>query len=46
MKPLCPALLAAKQLLLRCQFSVDATVADYFRDGVDLAILRRAPTGS
>ena len=41
-----PALLAAKQLLLRCQFSVEATVADYFRDGVDLAILRRDLTGA
>ena len=40
-----PALIAAKQLLLRCRLSVEATVADYFRDGVDLAILRRDLTG-
>ena len=39
-----PALSAAKLLLLRCSFSVEATVADYFRDGVDLAILRRELT--
>jgi ribosomal protein S18 acetylase RimI-like enzyme len=41
-----PELAAAKRLLLRCGFHVEATVADYFRDGVDLAILQRAlPTG-
>ena len=36
-----PALSASKQLLLRCGFQVETTVADYFRDGIDLAILRR-----
>jgi len=40
-----PTLSALKQLLLRCRFSVEATVADYFRDGVDLAILRRDLAG-
>ena len=36
-----PDLAAAKRLLLRCGFHIDAAVADYFRDGVDLSILRR-----
>lgn len=40
-----PALSASKQLLLQCRFRVEATVADYFRDGVDLAILRRDLAG-
>jgi ribosomal protein S18 acetylase RimI-like enzyme len=35
-----PLLSAVKQLLGRCGFRIDARVADYFRDGVDLAILR------
>jgi ribosomal protein S18 acetylase RimI-like enzyme len=36
-----PALDPALRLLLRCRFRVEATVADFFRDGVNLAILRR-----
>ena len=36
-----PALAPGKRLLLRAGFRVDATVPDYFRDGVDLTILRR-----
>ena len=36
-----PALAAGKHLLLRNGFDVEASVTDYFRDGVDLAILRR-----
>ena len=41
-----PVLSASKQLLLRCRFHVEVMVADYFRDGVDLAILRRDLTGA
>lgn len=36
-----PALAPAMRLLVRSEFHVDARVANYFRDGVDLAILRR-----
>ena len=36
-----PDLAPAKHLLLRCGFHIGATVADYFRDGVGLSILRR-----
>src|SRR5687767_2953673 len=35
-----PALSGVTRLLVRCGFRVDARVADFFRDGVDLAILR------
>ena len=35
-----PTLGAAKALLLGCGFHIVARVADYFRDGVDLAILQ------
>jgi len=36
-----PALGATRSLLLRNGFHIDAAVADYYRDGVDLLILRR-----
>jgi ribosomal protein S18 acetylase RimI-like enzyme len=36
-----PALNAVRQLLIRCGFDIDERVANYFRDGVDLLILRR-----
>jgi ribosomal protein S18 acetylase RimI-like enzyme len=36
-----PDLAESKSLLGRCGFQVESRVADYFRDGVDLAILRR-----
>jgi ribosomal protein S18 acetylase RimI-like enzyme len=31
---------SVKRLLIRCRFRIDSRVADYFRDGVDLVILR------
>jgi ribosomal protein S18 acetylase RimI-like enzyme len=40
--PHAPSLTAASALLARCGFRLEASVGDYFRDGVDLAILRRA----
>jgi ribosomal protein S18 acetylase RimI-like enzyme len=36
-----PELAQSKSLLVRCGFRLEARVPDYFRDGVDLAILRR-----
>ena len=36
-----PALADAKHLLFRAAFRVEASVADYFSDGVDLLVLRR-----
>jgi ribosomal protein S18 acetylase RimI-like enzyme len=36
-----PALSAATRLLVRCGFRIEARVADHFRDGIDLAVLRR-----
>jgi ribosomal protein S18 acetylase RimI-like enzyme len=36
-----PDLAGGRHLLLRNGFRVEASVTDYFRDGVDLAILRR-----
>ena len=36
-----PALHAGRALLQGCGFSVEARVPDFFRDGVDLLILRR-----
>ena len=36
-----PTLIAAMQVLVTCSFDIDARVADYIRDGVDLMILRR-----
>jgi ribosomal protein S18 acetylase RimI-like enzyme len=36
-----PGLSGSLELLLGCGFRVEATVADYFRDGIGLAILRR-----
>jgi ribosomal protein S18 acetylase RimI-like enzyme len=41
-----PALAATRSLLLASGFRIDATVADYYRDGVDLVILRHDLTAS
>ncbi len=41
-----PIFAAGKHLLVRCGFQVEATVADYYRDGVHLAILRRDLSGN
>ena len=41
-----PSLAPALRLLERCGFRPDARVADFFRDGVDLLILRRDIAGS
>ncbi len=41
-----PTLIAGRHLLASCRFGVEARVADYFRDGVDLVILRRDIGGS
>ncbi len=38
--PTAPALAASRNLLESCGFRIESVVADYFRDGVDLAILR------